>query len=129
LGQHPNARGEVHQSGGWIQNTANLVIGEISRQANLYDLSGGMFRLAGGPGGGTVFAGSSAGIGEFRVSGNGNAQIDAHIFAGNGSTSFGTVSLSGGTIALGLNKPGGGFLVAGEFGSGILKVSGGTFSS
>jgi len=55
LGQHPQARGEVHQTGGWVQNTANTVIGETSRQANLYDLSGGMLRVAGGPGGGTVF--------------------------------------------------------------------------
>jgi hypothetical protein len=129
IGQHVYARGAVHQSGGWIQNTANTVIGEVSRQPNLYDLNGGTLRIAGGPSGGTLYAGSSAGIGELEVSGTGNAQIDAHLFAGSGTTSIGTVGLSdNGVITLGLNKPGGGFFVAGEFGTATVRVSGGTFT-
>src|SRR3954451_149286 len=107
LGQHPNARGEVDQTGGWVQNTGNVVIAETSRQANLYNLSGGTLRCVNGA---TVIAGSSNGIGEFRVSATGNAQIDGRLFMGSGMGSLsavGTFDMSGGTVAPGLNKPGG----------------------
>jgi hypothetical protein len=128
IGQHPNAQGEVHQSGGWARGI-NIVIGEISRQANLYDLSGGVMRVENTGSSGTVFCGSSNGVGELRVSGTGDARIDGHIFAGSGTNSLGTFGMSGGTVALGLNKPGGGFLVAGEFGTATVNISGGVFSS
>src|SRR5439155_8588110 len=127
-GQNTNGQGTVHQSGG-VTPGVNLVLGEVSRQANLFDLSGGTLRVVNTGSSGTVFGGSSNGIGELRVSGTGNAQIDGHIFLGNGANSFGTFSMSGGTVALGVNKPGGGFLVSGENGSGTVKISGGTFSS
>ena len=128
LGQNTNGQGTVHQSGGWARGV-NIVIGEVSRQANLYDLSGGIMRVENTGSSGTVFCGSSNGIGELEVSGNGDARIDGHIFAGSGTNSLGTFGMSGGTVALGLNKPGGGFLVAGEFGTATVNISGGVFSS
>jgi len=125
VGQHPQARGTVNQSGGYITVKSNLVVAEISRQPNLYNMTGGELHIINGT---TWYAGSSAGIGEIKVSGTANAQVDAHMFVGNGSTSIGTVGISGGTVALGVNKPGGGFLVGGEFGQATLRVSGGNFS-
>ena len=112
----PQAMGTVNQTGGFVNNSANLVVAEISRRDNLYDLSGGTLRIVNNNSNGSAFIGSSAGIGTLRVRDNGNAQIDGHIFVAGGTTAFGTFSMSGGTVALGLNKPEGGFLVLGEFG-------------
>src|ERR1051325_8110134 len=126
LGQHPQAVCTVHQSGGVVNNlnpfsntsgNANVVIGETSRLPNLYDLSGGTLNghsTGTTTVGGTIFAGSSNGIGEFRVSGAGNAQVDGHLFIGSGQgtlAAIGTFTMSGGTAAFGLNKVGGGFIV------------------
>jgi len=144
LGQHPQALGVVHQSGGVVNNVnafsttsgnANVVIGETSRLANLYDLSGGTLNVRSTGTttvGGTIFAGSSNGIGEFRISGNGNAQVDGHLFLGSGQGSLsavGTFNISSGTLALGLNKVGGGFLVNGDRGTGTVRISGGAVSA
>src|SRR5688500_17611609 len=129
IGQHPSARGYVNQTGGFANNTANLVVAKISREDNIYDLSGGTLRILNTASNGSAFIGSSAGIGTLRVRGTGNAQIDGHIFLAGGATAFGTFNMSGGTVALGLNKPEGCFLVVGENGQGTATISGGNFNS
>jgi hypothetical protein len=130
LGQNPQAQGIVHQTGGISNATSNMVIGEVSRRDNLYDISGGALNVknTANLANGSMFVGSSAGIGALTVSGTADVKIDGHIFAGNGATAVGTVNISGGSVALGLNKPGGGFLVAGEFGVSTVGISGGAVS-
>jgi hypothetical protein len=128
LGQHPEAQGIVNQTGGTANATANLVIGETSRKNNLYTISAGVLNVknTANLANGTLYAGSSAGIGEIQISGTADVNVDGHLFAGSGATSIGTVGIHGGTVDLGLNKPGGGFLVAGEFGVATVTIDAGT---
>jgi hypothetical protein len=130
-GQNFGAIGTVNHTGGAATAEFAWVVGEVSRGANLYDLSGGTVTVNGFPPTipGTVTVGSSDGAkGTLKIRGTGVANVAAGAILGGGAFSGGTLEISAGTLALGTSGTGEGNLVVGDSGAGTLLLSGGHVS-
>lgn len=128
-----STRGVVNQTGGTATVNLAWVIGEVSRSANLYDLSGGTVNVIGSggtnPGDLNVASGSGA-RGTLQVRGTGKAFIGNNLNVGNAATTSGTLSVAdNGVLAVGNNGTGTSTLIIGVTGTGYLQISGGTVST
>lgn len=131
-GQNFGAVGVVNHTEGAATAEFAWVVGEVSRGANLYDLSGGTVTVvgAGGTVPGTASIGSSDGAkGTLKVRGTGVANIGESLRLGGGNFSGGTLEVSGGTVAVGANGNGTGQIIVGDRGTGTLIISGGHVST
>ncbi len=132
IGQNFGAVGVVNHTAGAATANFAWVVGEVSRGANVYDLSGGTVTVIGAgdivPG--NLNLGSSAGAkGTLKVRGTGVASVANNAVLGGGNVSGGTLEVSGGTLAVGANGIGNGQLIAGDNGTGTFILSGGHVST
>jgi hypothetical protein len=126
IGQNTTARGQLTQTGGTVTVNTALVLGEVSHLANLYDISGGTLRLT-GP---TILRIASGNAdGTLLIRDNGNVQIDDDMYVGSGAPSFGTLTMTGGTLALGAAGAGTGDLFVAVNGVGTADITGGTVTT
>jgi hypothetical protein len=129
-----SSRGLVNHTGGSATAEFAWVIGEESRSANLYDLSGGTVTVNGAgiaelPGDLNIASGAGS-KGTLMVRGTGVANIGNSALVGNATFTTGTLMVSGnGSLALGLNGSGNGNLVVGIDGTGNLQIAGGSVSA
>jgi hypothetical protein len=129
-----SSRGVVNQTGGSATAQSSWVIGEESRSANLYDLSGGTVTVVGAgtpqvPGDLNVASGPGS-KGTLTLRGTGVAGVAHSANVGNATFSSGTVVVSSsGSLALGTNGNGDSQLVVGVNGTGNLQIQGGNVST
>lgn len=135
IGQNFGAVGVVNHTAGAATANFAWVVGEESRGANVYDLSGGTVTVVGDGGGGffpgdTNLGSGAGGRGTLKVRGTGVAVISGNLRAG-GANSFsaGTLEVSGGTVLVGANGSGTGKILMGDNGNGALIISGGFVST
>jgi hypothetical protein len=127
LGQNAGALGTGTQTGGMVSIANNLSIGEASTNNNMYAISAGTLQANSG-----IYVGTS-GNGIFNVSGTASvAAAELH----NVETGTGTISISGGSINVGLTTNNGMFTQSAGTaslgpvsGAGQINVSGGTLTA
>lgn len=133
IGQNFGAIGVVNHTGGSATAQYAMVVGEESRGANIYDLSGGTVTVVGIdetlPG--DTNLGSAGGArGTLKVRGTGVANIGGSIRAGGANQfSAGTLDVSGGILNVGANGSGAGKILMGDNGGGTLLISGGLITT
>jgi hypothetical protein len=125
--------GYYQQSGTLIQNGANVIfltlasplyIGAASQSTGLASLSNGVLDVASG---GSIQIGHAGGAGTLLLGGTSLVQFNNNVvYLGSGSTSGGTVSLSGDG---GVNLTGGNFIVGYNGGTGVLIQSGTSYAA
>ncbi|CAN5553867.1 hypothetical protein BH09PLA1_BH09PLA1_18280 [soil metagenome] len=126
-----STRGLVNHTGGSVVADYAWVIAELSRSANLYDLSGGTVTVNGAgidelPGNLNIASGPGS-KGALIVRGTGVAKIGNSVLLANSIATAGSLTVgAGGSLSLGLNGGGTGFLVVGGTGTGIFQMTGGS---
>ena len=127
IGQNTNARGTVQQTGGTVTVDTAVVLGEVSHQANLYDISGGTLNASGTTN--IIRVASSNADATMVIRDNAVVRSDNDMYVGSGAPSFGTLTMSGGSLTLGAGGSGDGELIVGVFGNGTANITGGTVTT